>query len=121
MPKKRKSTFIPLIIDPPLLLWLLPELLALKDREISQRQHELQVLIQLHQYFFDHDIGKALKLGDEERSVVYPLLERLCDHEEEQIRDRLERLEEQKQALLEMQQQSSTSLEEKKKVPRDEE
>src|SRR6266702_989323 len=112
MPEKKKEpVFLPLLIDPALLPRLLADLLALKDREIIQSQREQQVLMQLHQYFFDHDMGKVLKLGEEERGVVYAFLERLCNQEEEHIKDRLERLEEQKQALLQMQSQALTPLE----------
>jgi hypothetical protein len=106
MPKKqgpkRPRAFVPLF-NPVALPALIPDLLAVKEHEISRLKGEQQVLIKLEQFFWDTDMRKALALTDEEAGLAYLLVERLCNQEEARILDALATLEEQRQRLMEMQ------------------
>jgi hypothetical protein len=98
------TSFVPLI-DMAALPHLLPDLLAIKDRELAETQLEAQVLEKLLRFAEEHDLFRLLGLTEEELRLAYPVIERLCLLQQERLDDRRAELEEQKQTLLEMQQQ----------------
>ncbi len=98
------ASFVPLV-DMATLPHLLPDLLVIKDRELDEAQLEAQVLDKLQRFVEEHDLFRLLGLTEEELRLAYPVIERLCLQQQERLEGRRAELEEQKQTLLELQQQ----------------
>jgi len=95
----KASDAVPLI-DPAILPHLLPDLLVINARERSRLEGELQVITKLNRLFGELDMAQILQLNEAERQVAYPLLEAISDREESRITDALQRVDEQRGALL---------------------
>ena len=104
------ASFVPLV-DPTTLPLLLPDLLAIKDRELGELQLEGQVLDKLQRFVEEHDMFQLLVLTEEELHLAYRVIEQLCQQQQERIEDRRAALGEQKQTLLEPQQQLARDTE----------
>lgn len=104
------ASFVPLV-DAATLPKLLPDLLSIKDRELGELQLETQILDKLQRFVEEHDIFRLLGLTEEELRLAYPVIERLCLQQQERLEERRAELEEQKQTLLELQQQLAQQAE----------
>ncbi len=91
------------LIDPEVLPRLMPDLLAINEREQHRLRCELQVVTKLARLFEMLDMAKVLQLTEEEYQVAHPVLEALYEREHVRIAETLERFEEQRKELLTLQ------------------